>query len=47
MDPKWKVGHWSARIYTTKERNEEVKGAENEKPDGGRRGHTWTAAVGK
>ena len=30
-DPKGKVAHWSARIKTTKEESEEMKGAENEK----------------
>ena len=31
MDPKRKIGHWSARIKSTKEGSEELKGAENEK----------------
>ena len=33
VDPKKKVGHWSARIETTKEGSEEPKGAENEKQE--------------
>ena len=31
VDPKGKVGHWSAWLNTTKEGSEEVKGTENEK----------------
>ena len=31
LDPKGKMGHWSARIKSTEEGSEEVKGAENEK----------------
>ena len=31
MDPKGKVGHWSARMKFFKGGSEEVKGAENEK----------------
>ena len=30
VDPKRKKGHWSARIKTTKEGSEELKGAERE-----------------
>ena len=37
MDPKRKVGHWSARFKTTKKR-------EAGKQDGGGRGHSSNAA---
>ena len=33
MDPKRKMGHWSAQMKTTKEGSEELKGAENEKQE--------------
>ena len=33
-----KAGHWSARIKTTKEGSEEVKGTENEKQEKGNGG---------
>ena len=33
MDPKGKMGHWSARKKITKEGSEEPKGAENEKQE--------------